>query len=244
MAGRIARRSALCALSWALPFPRTMTTRTSSPQPHPGFGSGSELWLARHGEVHGDYVGQEYGALDVPLSETGKGSSERLADSLATLRPARILSSPLQRARHLGEALAQRTSLELEVDQRLSEIDRGSWSGRWVEELQREQRDEVRAFYGDPWSWRGHGGENDSMLAERLWAALTGVLPHCEGAPLVLATHYNVARVLVSGALGSDPKDSFNLRLDPAHAVVLRDAPGGWQLLYSNIHRVPGVERT
>lgn len=216
-----------------------MTTPPSSPQPHSGFGSGSELWLARHGEVHADWQGQEYGALDVPLGEPGRLQSERLAAALARLEPAVILSSHLQRAEHMGRALALAAGLELQVDPRLGEIDRGGWSGRRVEELHGELAHEVRAFYADPWSWRGHGGENDAMLAERIWLPIEAGLKQAAGARLVVTSHYNVVRVLVSTALGIPPASSFNLRLDAAHLVVLKDGPGGWELLYSNLHEPP-----
>ena len=216
-----------------------MSNPHSSPQPHSGLGSGSELWLARHGEVHADWQGQEYGALDVPLGEPGRLQSERLAAALARLEPAHVLSSHLQRAEHMGRSLAQAVGLELEVDPRLGEIDRGDWSGRRVEELHGEFADQVRAFYADPWSWRGHGGENDSMLAQRIWPAIEAGLGRAAGGRLVVTSHYNVVRVLVSTALGIPSVSSFNLRLDAAHLVVLKDGPGGWELLYSNLHEPP-----
>jgi len=128
----------------------------------------------------------------------------------------------------VADALGQ----ELLIEPRLAEIQRGSWQGQAVEEL---PADDVAAFYADPWSWHGHGGESDQMLSQRLWPVLEQALAHPAPGRLLLTTHYNVIRVLVAGALGLPPAKSFRLRVDPARLVVLRDAPGGWQLLHSNL---------
>lgn len=226
-----AKRAGHVSLAWL-----KLDAPLSHPEPHPGRGSGVELWLARHAEVHEDWRGKVYGNLDVPLSADGLARTRELAGALAGLPPAAVCSSPLERAWLLGRALAEASGAPLAVEAALAEIDRGRWQGRSVEALQRDEPERVRALYADPWRWREHGGESDACLAARAWPAVEALLErHADGA-VVVTTHYNVIRVIVSAALGIAPARSFGLRIDPGRAALLADAPDGWRLCRSNVY--------
>lgn len=201
---------------------------------HAGTGSGTELILVRHAEVHADWQGKAYGDLDVPLSAEGEERTREVAEMLAALGPARVLASPLSRARVLGEAVAGAAGLALEELAELREVHRGAWQGRRVADLVREAPKEVEAFYADPWTWRGHGGESDELLSTRAWSAVDELLAPDAGR-LVLVSHYNVIRVLVAGALGIPAPASFAVRVDPGRVTALADEPDGWHLVYSNV---------
>jgi broad specificity phosphatase PhoE len=192
--------------------------------------------------VHEDWQGVAYGDLDVPLSSAGEARTEELAADLAELGPDLVLSSPLERARRLGEALAARSGAPLRITPDLREIHRGSWQGRSVGDLHARSQEDVRAFYADPWTWRGHGGESDELLAARVRRPLAEALDGAggtAGAPgrIVVTTHYNVIRVLAACALGIPSARSFAFRVDPARVSLLVDEVDGWHLLGSNVHR-------
>jgi probable phosphoglycerate mutase len=146
-----------------------------------------------------------------------------------------VWCSPLARARALGEAIAARLRTGVTVRDELREIHRGRWQGLAVTEIEERFPDEVRAFYADPWSFRAHEGECDALVAARANRALDDVLARHAGGVVVLATHYNVLRVLVAGALGIPPERSFALRVDPGRSVLLVDGPERWLLLGSNV---------
>lgn len=208
--------------------------------PFPGAGSRTRLWLVRHAEVHADWQGRAYGNLDVPLSAAGEVQSRALARALAALAPAQVTSSPLARARVLGEAVARAAGIPLAIDARLAEIHRGRWQGLGVSELHERFPDDVRAFYADPWRYDAHGGESDAALLARAGPAITALL----GLPartVVVTTHYNVIRVLVARAMEVAPERSFALRVDPAHAVLLVDGPRGWELVHANVPSPAGT---
>jgi broad specificity phosphatase PhoE len=92
----------------------------------------------------------------------------------------------------------------------------------------------VQAFYEDPWNWREHGGETDADVVARAWPPIERALGRY-GGPLAVACHYNVIRVVVADLLGIPPPASFRLRVDLTAACTLRDAPGGWTLVRSNV---------
>lgn len=220
----------------------------------PGFGTGAELWLFRHGEVHPDWQGKAYGGLDVPLSERGRLDTLEVVRRFGALPFRRVLSSSLARARLLGEELARSSGAALTITPALAEIARGSWQGRTVAELFERSADEVASFYADPWGFGAHGGETDRDVHARAWPVVAeafagpGREPRAaegDARPVALTAHYNVVRVLVARALGVRPPDSFRLRVDLGAVTVLEDAPGGWRLRRLNVRhpRGPGAAR-
>ena len=200
---------------------------------HPGTGSGAQVLLVRHAEVHEDWRGKAYGSLDVPLSAAGEERTRALGDHLGTLAPDALLGSPLERARLLAERVRAASALDVTYDDGLREIDRGRWQGLTVADLHERHADDVEAFYADPWRWRGHGGEADEDVHARAWRPLDAALSSGRRR-IVVATHYNVLRVVTASALGTPPDRSFALRVDTGRAVLLVDGPQGWELERSN----------
>lgn len=207
----------------------------AAPARHPGFHSGAEVWLFRHGEVHEDWQGKAYGGEDVPLSATGERDTRDVAAAFAALRPELVVASTLRRARVLGEALAASTGAPLVLDAGLVEIARGRWQGLAVADLWRDHADDVAAFYADPWGWGAHGGETDRDVLARAWPVLERAVARAAGGRLFVAAHYNVIRVLLARALGVAPEHSFRLRIDLSAICRLRDGPAGWVLERANV---------
>jgi broad specificity phosphatase PhoE len=204
------------------------------PAPHPGRGTEAEVWLARHGEVHSDWQGRVYGSLDVPLSLRGESETEAVIERFRPLELGAVFSSNLQRALRLGRGVAEATGAPLAIESGLAEIDRGEWQGMPVADLLAEREHEVSAFYDDPWTWDGHGGETDRDVLERAAPVLERSLD--SGAKRVLlACHYNVMRVLLASMVDIPPARSFRLRIDLSRACVLRDRSRGWTLERCNV---------
>jgi probable phosphoglycerate mutase len=190
----------------------------------------------RHPEVHADWRSRAYGSLDVPLSEHGLAQAREIGEAYAHVAPRAVISSPLARARTLAAHLAAAAGVALELDDALRELDRGRWQGRERAELEREAPDEVAAYYADPWNWRGHGGETDADIAARAAPVLERAAAGEPGrAPVVIVTHYNVARVLCTLALELEPARSFALRVDPGRGILLAHGEHGWSLARSNV---------
>lgn len=205
------------------------------PAPEPAPGSGTRIWLVRHAEVHADWHQRAYGNTDVPLSEAGIEQTRSMSASFGGVPLDLVVASQLARARAMGEGIARASGAPLAIDERLREIWRGEWQGLPSSEFRRRWELEREVFLADPWNWRGHGGESDAQVFARAWPALLEALARARGGTLALASHYNVIRVLVTRALGWRAHESFAFQNDPAHAALLVDAPGGWQLAGRNL---------
>jgi hypothetical protein len=58
----------------------------------------------------------------------------------------------------------------------------------------------------------------------------------------VIASHYNLIRALVTGALGLSAAQSFSFWIRPAHGVLLLDTPQGWVVAARDVSPGPDVE--
>src|ERR1700741_750117 len=85
------------------------------------------IYLARHGETAWTLSRQHTGLTDLPLTERGEQTARRLGERLRGLTFAKVLTSPLQRARRTCE-LAGFGSVA-EVDPDLVEWDYGEDEG-------------------------------------------------------------------------------------------------------------------
>ena len=80
----------------------------------------TDLILWRHGQTDYNSQGRIQGQVDIPLNETGRDQARRASEGIAALRPTRIVSSPLVRARATAEVLASLTGLSVEIDEGLA----------------------------------------------------------------------------------------------------------------------------
>ena len=98
------------------------------------------------------------GQTDVPLDETGLTQAARAATSLARMRPHRIISSDLSRARATAEALSGLTGLTVDEDIALRETFAGEWQGLTRTELEERFGAEL-AYWSAGSEIRPGGGE-------------------------------------------------------------------------------------
>ena len=83
------------------------------------------IYLARHGETAWSLTGQHTGLTDLPLTERGERNASRLQQRLKGLTFAKVLTSPLQRARRTCELAGFGTVAEIDRD--LLEWDYGEY---------------------------------------------------------------------------------------------------------------------
>jgi probable phosphoglycerate mutase len=177
------------------------------------------ILLARHGET--DYNSpppRVQGRTDVPLNDNGRRQARELARAAALEKPRALWSSQLARARETAAIVAAETGLEPRVDDRLAESDRGSWEGRLLEEIEREEPELWAAWRRAGETFRFPGGESLTEHLERVSAALDEI-----GAgplPAFVVCHGGTIRCAFAR---SDPRglDAFH-ELEVPNAEIMR----------------------
>ncbi len=133
------------------------------------------LILARHGETEYNRRLLCQGWLDEPLNDTGREQACSLAGRLGPDPVARVVASPLKRARATAEEIANRFGLPVEVHDGLREINHGSLEGKPFMEL-----DDFVPGIREAWRMRPHtvqmpDGETLADLQERAWPVFESV---------------------------------------------------------------------
>jgi probable phosphoglycerate mutase len=134
------------------------------------------ILLARHGETDDNIPPPRVqGWIDKALNEQGRAQARELAAAVRSRGLAAVHSSHLVRARETAEIVARELGLEVAVDERLAESRRGSWEGRLLEEIERDEPDRWADWRRGGPDFRFPGGESLAEHAERVAAALADV---------------------------------------------------------------------
>src|SRR6185295_10160949 len=117
------------------------------------------IYLARHGETAWSLSGQHTGLTDLPLTPRGECNARRLGERLKGLEFARVLTSPLQRAKRTCELAG--FGARAEVDRELVEWNYGEYEGLRTVDIRAKRPDWEMFRDGFP------GGESFDQIAER-----------------------------------------------------------------------------
>lgn len=164
--------------------------------------------LARHGQTEFNRDGKILGAIDSPLTEKGRSSANKLAEVLAGLKPARVFSSPLGRARDTAGILTQGLGQKIEVREEMAELSAGEWEG-----LSRMEALGMNTIIRQEWWFRPPGGESYLDGATRL-APFIKKLRELPGTSLVVG-HFAINRSFIKSWL--DLKEDLVMGLDIPH---------------------------
>lgn len=171
------------------------------------------LLLVRHGEAKGNADRVLLGRADSPLTDRGRDQVAELAGSLSGA--ARLISSPLARARDTASALG--LGLPIEVDERWIEVDYGDYEGRPLTEVPSATWARWRADPASAWP----GGESLVDVSKRVRQACEELFA-AEGSgaradeDVVVVSHVSPIKAAVAWALGAGEQVVWRMQLATA----------------------------
>jgi broad specificity phosphatase PhoE len=156
-----------------------------------------EIYLARHGETAWTISHQHTGRSDIPLTERGERNAGSLGERLRGMVFAKVLVSPLQRARRTAELAGFGSVAQIDPD--LTEWDYGRYDGKTSAEIHRERPDWSLFRDGCP---QGESVEAIGARADRVVAKLRAI-----DGQVLLFGHGHFFRVVTARWLGLPPSD-------------------------------------
>ena len=151
------------------------------------------ILLARHGETEYNRERRFQGQIDVPLTDRGREQARALAEVARDERIAALYASPLVRARETAEIVGAALGLEPRLDDRLKEMDVGTWGGRLKDEIEAEDAGTWSRWQAAGEDWRFPGGESLGEQQERVVAALVDIT-QAGDLPALVVCHRGVVR--------------------------------------------------
>jgi probable phosphomutase (TIGR03848 family) len=182
--------------------------------------------LLRHGRSTSNTAHVLAGRSEgVDLDDKGREQANGLVERIGSLPVKAIVRSPLLRCERTVEPLAAALGLEPVIDERLSEVDYGQWTGRKIGDLVKEplwavvQQQPSAAVFPD--------GEGLAHVQAR---AVDAVREHdrrlaaeYDGDVVwVACTHGDVIKAVVADALGAHLDTFQRITADPASMSVIR----------------------
>jgi broad specificity phosphatase PhoE len=153
------------------------------------------IYIARHGETAWTITGQHTGLTDLPLTPQGEKNAKGLGIRLKGMAFAKVLSSPLQRAKNTCALAGFGSVAEVESD--LVEWDYGEYEGLRSAEIRAKRPDWQLFRDGAP------GGESPAQVmarADKVWKQVRGVRGN-----VLLFTSGHFIRVLAARWIGLEP---------------------------------------
>jgi probable phosphomutase (TIGR03848 family) len=182
--------------------------------------------LLRHGRSTSNTAHTLAGRTDgVDLDDKGREQAQAIVERLARLPIRAIVCSPLLRCRRTVEPLAAALGLDPLADERISEVDYGSWTGRKIGDLVKEPLWAV--VQQQPSAAVFPGGEGLAHVQSRAVAAVREhdrrlSELHESDALWVACTHGDVIKAVVADALGTHLDSFQRITADPASMSVIR----------------------
>jgi probable phosphomutase (TIGR03848 family) len=179
--------------------------------------------LLRHGRTTANAGGILAGwTPGVLLDETGTGQVRAVAERLAKVPLAAIVSSPLERCRETADAVAVGRDLAVQSDDRLGEAKYGDWTGRAIKDLVKDPLWRVVQQHPSAAVFPGPEGEGlaqtqaRAVAAVRSWNATLG-----PNAVWLACSHGDVIKAILADALGLHLDQFQRIVVDPASVSVV-----------------------
>jgi len=185
------------------------------------------LILVRHGRTSANRDGILAGwTPGVDLDELGVTQAQAVAQRLAPLPIAGIVSSPLERTVQTAEAIQAARELDLTLDARIGECKYGDWTGRPLKELAKEPLWKVVQNHPSAAIFPGSDGESIQDMAHRAIAAVQHWNAHFgPDGMYVMVSHGDVIKAIVSNALGTHLDLYQRVQIDPCSVSVIAYTP-------------------
>ena len=184
------------------------------------------LVLIRHAHSEANAAGILSGRLpDVHLSEKGLEQSEKLPVRLGNFPVASLRISPMERCFETispwinSIVLPNNPKFEPVIDQELTEVDYGSWSGKKLAVLRRNKM--WKTVQESPSRMYFPGGEGVAQMQSRAMSSVhQAVLSKAKGSA-VIVSHGDVIKSIVASALGMHLDEFQRIVIDPASISIL-----------------------
>ena len=174
----------------------------------------TQLFLIRHCMT--DYTKQQRycGWRDPSLNADGRNQAKLLKSQITGEKIDAVYCSPLRRVRETAELLFPQGTIV--VDDRLKELNFGSFEGLTHQEAMSQYPDLYNQWLHSPYSCQPPGGESVKGLFSRVVDFLDQALRQHHGKRIVVLTHGGPIKVMTGYLMKIDPEDIWGIMVDSA----------------------------
>jgi len=195
-----------------------------------------QIIFLRHGQAKNNteriLAGRTKG---IPLTEIGIKQAEHTAELLEHMNVSAIYSSPIQRAKHTADIVAERNSLDVTIDDRLIELDMGKFTGVPYDEIFTSHGNVFMKFYNSELEIAHNGVETFTEVKKRVLGIVDHVIEKHPDENVVLVTHMDPIKAMLSTIVDLSPTNLFELIIANASLNIFREKERKFSLSGLNV---------
>lgn len=187
---------------------------------------GSIIFL-RHGQAQNNVKRVLAGRTPgVSLTNDGIKQAKKIAKFLKPMNISTIYSSPIERAQKTAEIVAKHNTVDYRIDERLIELDMGKFTGMEYDEIFKIHGNVFMKFYQGELEIAHNGVETFPQVKKRVLSIVDHVLNEHKGENVVLVTHMDPIKAMLSTVMDLKPESLFELIIANASLTVFREEGG------------------
>jgi len=159
----------------------------------------------------------------IPLTKTGIQQAERISEYLKPLDISAIYSSPIARASTTAEIVAKSSSLDVGLDERLTEIDMGKFTRMNYDDMFAKYGNIFLKFYENDPVISEHKVETFPDVQKRVIDMVDHVLKKHNNENVILVTHMDPIKSMLANVMDLKPKTLFELIIANASFTILTE---------------------
>ena len=178
----------------------------------------------RHGQAENNTKRILAGRTDgIPLTRNGIEQAERIAKYLKPLNISAIYSSPIERAKHTAEIVAENNSMDYELDDRLIEIDMGKFTLMNYDDMFAKYGNIFLKFYENDPVISEHEVETFPDVQKRVLDMVDHVLKKHNNENVILVTHMDPIKSMLAKVMNLVPETLFELVIANASLTIIKE---------------------
>ena len=195
-----------------------------------------QIIFLRHGQAKNNTERVLAGRTEgIPLTELGIKQAQHTAKLVERMNVSAIYSSPIQRAKHTAEIVGEHNSLDINIDDRLIELDMGKFTGMPYDEIFSSHGNVFMKFYNGELEIAHNGVETFSEVKKRVKDIVDHVTKNHPDENVILVTHMDPIKAMLSTIIDLSPTNLFELIIANASLNIFREKDKKFSLSGLNV---------
>lgn len=170
----------------------------------------------------------------IPLTKKGVEQANKIAAFLEPLKISAIYSSPIERALHTAKIIADKLDVSYHIDERITEIEMGTFSGMNYEDMFEKYGNVFLRFYQNDPVIEKNGVEPFSNVKKRVLEMVNHCSAAHQGKNILLVTHMDPIKAIISTITQLRPESLYELIIRNASLTIVKKEQADFSLVSMN----------
>ncbi len=195
----------------------------------------SLILFLRHGQAKNNVerilAGRSKG---FPLTDVGVQQAQNIGEFLRPFNISKIYSSPIERAEQTANIVASKVGLDCIIDERLTEIEMGSFSGMHYDEMFSKYGNVFLKFYQGHPIVETNGIETFASVKKRILDMVSHCSQKYNNETILLVTHMDPIKSMISTILQPKPELLYEMIIRNASLTILKNEQSSFSMVAIN----------